>query len=574
MIRGWCRIGALAAAMLFASLPALAQVIPPSDLPGRERERFEIPRGPLAQPGGPPISLPGAVAPPGADKIVLRLRGVRTIGGTIYKPEDLAALYADLVDQVITLAAVYDIAARITAKYGGDGYILSRAIVPPQELTPGGAVVTIQIVEGYIDRVEWPASLSSYRDFFSYYTAKIIADRPTNIRTMERYLLLAGDLPGLKFKNSLKASPHQQGAATLVVEVIEKPVDLYSRVDNRGTKARGPYQYLTSITANNLARMHEAFTVSYAGAFQTRELQYLAATYRQVITPEGLAFFATGSNSRGRPGTPELNLLEYKTNSWLVESGVSYPFVRLRERNLIVSGLMFGSNDRSDLLGELNTLDKLRGARVKVDADMAESSGAINQLNLTVSHGFEGLGSSKNNSDPAAIAANLNNLSIPNGRVDFTKFEGTYTRLQPLFARLSLLVAAYGQYAVNPLLAPEQCGYGGRNFGRAFDPSQIVADSCFELLAELRLDLPNAGIKELKEAQLYAYVDRGWLHNIAPVGVAPENVDAASVGGGIRLGWQPVFAPYGGFSTDLSVAKAIEGPRDDWRFFFIVTGRL
>jgi len=51
-------------------------------------------------------------------------------------------------------------------------------------------------------------------------------------------------------------------------------------------------------------------------------------------------------------------------------------------------------------------------------------------------------------------------------------------------------------------------------------------------------------------------------------------VDGASVGGGIRLGWQPVFAPFGGFSADLSAAKAIDGPRDDWRFFFIVTGRL
>jgi hypothetical protein len=39
------------------------------------------------------------------------------------------------------------------------------------------------------------------------------------------------------------------------------------------------------------------------------------------------------------------------------------------------------------------------------------------------------------------------------------------------------------------------------------------------------------------------------------------------VGGGFRLGWQSLIG------ADLSVAKAIEGPRDDWRFFFILTGR-
>jgi len=559
---GGCCVLALAAAMLTAS-PAFAQ-IPSSELPGRERERFEQPTPALAKPGGPAITLPGSVAPPGADKITLVLRGVRIIGGTIYRSDQLSALYQDLIGQPVTLAAVYDIAARITARYGSDGYVLSRAIIPPQELSPNGATVTIQIVEGYVDRVEWPASLSKYRDFFADYTAKIIADRPANVRTIERYLLLAGDLPGLKFKNSLKASSSHQGAATLVVEVAEKPLDTFARIDNRGTKARGPYQFNTSTTFNNFLRIHEAFTLTYAGVFDLSELQYLSGNYRQVLNSEGLSFFASASNSRGRPGTPELRLLEYKTNSYFLESGFSYPLIRLREKNLIVSGLFFATDDKSDILGTLNSHDKLRGARLKVDADLAESSGAINQLNVVASQGINGLGSSRNGD---LI------LSTLNGRVDFTKVEATYSRMQPLFERLSLLVAAHGQYAANPLLSPELCGYGGRAFGRAFDPSALVADECINALGELRLDLPHS-IKQLTQMQVYAFADRGWLHNLAPAAGTPANFDAASVGGGIRFGWQPPFAPYGGFSTDLSVAKGIDGPRDDWRFFFIVTGRL
>ena len=76
-------------------------------------------------------------------------------------------------------------------------------------------------------------------DFFSYYALRITSERPANIRTIERYLLLAGDLPGLKFKNSLKPHPTKVGAAILVVEVTQKPVDMFNRVDNRGTHARG-----------------------------------------------------------------------------------------------------------------------------------------------------------------------------------------------------------------------------------------------------------------------------------------------------------------------------------------------
>jgi hemolysin activation/secretion protein len=554
-----CRLIA-AVVMLTASLPAVAEV-PGGQLPGRERERFQEQPAPRAQPGGSMIALPSTVAPEGAEKITLVLREVTVVGATVYDRGQLAAFYQDLLDQPVTLAAIYDIAKRITAKYGADGYVLSRAIVPPQQLNPHGAVIRIQVIEGYVDKVEWPAALATYRDFFSYYTSRIIADRPTNIRTLERYLLLAGDLPGLKFKNSLKASASQQGAATLVVEVEQKPVDLLARVDNRGSKARGPYEYFTGVTFNNPYGLHDAFTLNYAGAFQTRELQYVNTGYRMVLTPEGLTAFINGSYSVGRPGTPDLQLLDYKTRSFMLETGLSYPVIRLRERNLTVSALWFLSDDRGSIFDlpdtPPSTHDRLRGIRIRADADAADPLGGINQLNLAYSHGIDGLGSTDNN-NPLA--------SRGNGRVDFNKFEATFTRLQPLFARFSLLVAAYGQYAASPLLASELCGYGGRAFGRAYDPSQLVSDSCLHVLGELRLDLPLE-IKGLTQAQLYSFGDRGWLHNIAPVPGTPVSVDGASVGGGLRLGWQSAV------TADFSVAKAVAGPRDDWRFFFILTGR-
>ena len=444
-----CRFSAALALLVFSQLPAAAQIIPSSELPGRARERFEQPRAPLSRPGAPVVSLPSTVAPEGAEKLMVTVRGVRIVGGTIYSAEDLEPLYRDVIGREVPVTAIYDIAQRITAKYGGDGYVLSRAIVPPQELSPRGAVVVIQIVEGYIDRVEWPPALSKYRDFFSHYTAKITAERPINVKTLERYLLLASDLPGLKFKNSLKASPKNPGAATLVVEVVEKPVDLLARVDNRGTKARGPLQYFGSINVNNLGRMHETWTLAQAGAFQTTELQYWMLGYRQVLTSEGLTLFVNNTYTRGKPGTEILQLLEYKTRGDLFEAGLSYPFIRSREKNLIGTGLFFISNDRSDILGALNTLDKLRGVRLKVDADFVDLLRATNQINLVVSQGFDMPGAS----NPGSLT-----LSRANGDPAFTRVEATFSRLQPLPLNFSVLLAAYAQWARTPLLAPELCG--------------------------------------------------------------------------------------------------------------------
>jgi hemolysin activation/secretion protein len=210
---------ATAWAMVCVSFAAVAQIVPPSDLPGRERYRFETPSPPLAQPGGPTITLPGVEAPPGAAETRLRVRKLTIVGSTVYTAEQLAELYADLIGETVTLKEVYELAGKITAKYGADGYVLSRAIIPPQELNPNGADVRIQVVEGYIEKVEWPPQLDKYRDFFSDYAAKITAERRANIRTIERYLLLAGDLPGLKFKNTIKPHPSRVGAAILVGEV-------------------------------------------------------------------------------------------------------------------------------------------------------------------------------------------------------------------------------------------------------------------------------------------------------------------------------------------------------------------
>ena len=55
-------IAVVAVTLLFAS-SAIAQVIPPSEQLGRERERFTQPTAPQAQPGPGAISLPSTAAP-------------------------------------------------------------------------------------------------------------------------------------------------------------------------------------------------------------------------------------------------------------------------------------------------------------------------------------------------------------------------------------------------------------------------------------------------------------------------------------------------------------------------------
>ena len=129
---------------------------------------------------------------------------------------------------------------------------------------------------------------------------------------------------------------------------------------------------------------------------------------------------ATAGASRARKSSKHWNIA---TRSTVIEAGAFYPVVRSRERNLTLTGLVFMSDNYSDILRAPFNVDRLRGFRGKADADIADSLQGINQFNVTFSQGIEGLGSTDNGNPLASRAA---------GRVDFSKIEGTVSRTQPL----------------------------------------------------------------------------------------------------------------------------------------------
>jgi hemolysin activation/secretion protein len=73
-------------------------------------------------------------------------------------------------------------------------------------------------------------------------------------------------------------------------------------------------------------------------------------------------------------------------------------------------------------------------------------------------------------------------------------------------------------------------------------------------------------VPQLARTQLYAYADHGRIWNIDPALGTPSTAHGSSVGAGLRLA-----TPKDQFAADLSAAKAVDGPRDDWRFFLTLT---
>ncbi|MFX3679933.1 MAG: ShlB/FhaC/HecB family hemolysin secretion/activation protein [Hyphomicrobiales bacterium] len=429
--------------------PVLAQNIPATEDGARISEQFAEPTAPLSVEPAPVLQLESTNPPASAATTTVNVREIALIDSTIYSATDVAAL-APKGQQ--PLSAVYAFAQQLTAQYSEDEILLSRVIVPPQALDPNDAHIRLQAVEGWIDEVVWPEEVDGYRDFFRAFASKITGQRPLNIKTLERYLLLASDLPGLTFGSTLEPSRTTAGASRLLVTVERSPVDAMATTDNFGSEGRGPYQLSGTLTLNNAFRQHERLSATVAGSFETEELLYGQLGFEQVLNAEGLTASLTLTADRGAPGTPQLRTLLFESRSLTWVGGLRYPLIRTRTENLSLFASIFANDYQSDALGSRFSNDRLRGARVGFRYDRFDQWNGITQLAATLSQGINGLGSTDNNSLLASRA---------NGRVDFTKFEGSVSRTQRLEHGFSLLAHLHGQYAATPLLASEECGFGG-----------------------------------------------------------------------------------------------------------------
>jgi hemolysin activation/secretion protein len=537
---------------------AWAQTVPAPEDGARVSERFATPVAPLSTGPAVKVVLESTEPPASASAVQLSIANITVSGSSVYSAAEWQEMTTGVRGQV-PLSAIYDLAQTLTARYSADGYFLSRVIVPPQELDPTSASVRLEVVEGWIDEVVWPAEIAGYRDFFSYYSRKITAERPVTITTLERYLLLAGDLPGFEFESTLEPSTDNPGASRLVLTTKQKGVEAFAAADNQGTDGRGPYQFSTGLTLNNALRQHERLSGAFSGSFETDELLYGQLRYDQVLNAEGLTAALSVTADGGKPGTTQLRTLMFESRSLTFVGELSFPLIRTRTQNLSLFGNVFAKNYQSDALGSRFNEDRLRGVRAGFRYDRFDQWNGITQFSATVSQGIDGLGSTANSNLLASRAS---------GRVDFSKIEASLTRFQSLGQGFSLVGRLNGQYAGTPLLSSEECGYGGSTFGRGFDSSALTGDHCLLAMAELRYDVPSLP-DDITQAQVFGFADYGKVWRRAPVTGVAASANAASAGAGLRLGWQDRL------SAELTVAKRIHGSAgtNDWRATFSLSAR-
>jgi hemolysin activation/secretion protein len=459
-----------------------------------------------------PIDVQQAAPAVAAQSSVL-VGAVSLAGLHVMSPADFADILGDYVGRLASPDDLATLAGRVATRAHDRGYLFASAGIEPQRLAAGVLIVTVD--EGTIDAIrldgpDQPAVRAALQP--------LVGRGPVTLAEVERRLLIAGDIDGVAIRSSRFV--RERGQGVLVVRLTTDRISARAALRNDGSKPLGPEQVYLQVNANQLLFDDDSLTVSYQGTpAQPRELEYGRARYAKRVSAAGTEVAVSGSMSASDPGA-YFAPYDITGRSWFAGVSVLQPLQRRRAASWWLSGEfdVRGTSQYSD--GNRVRRDRVAVVRLALNGYREVLDGRL-RLNVSMSQGLGILGATRAG-DPFASRRDADGT--------FTTLEVWADWTKTLSGKLSLRLAADGQWADQPLLASEEAGLGGSAFVRGYDWSERSGDEGAMGLVELRYDIDNPfGL--IRRAQVYAYVDGGTVSNLRG-GYGGGSL--ASAGAGVR----------------------------------------
>lgn len=513
MASGW--FSAMLAAALLAG-PALAQNAPTLDRSDPAIAREET-RKPEEAPSRRPA--PGRLAPaaPNAATALLPrfvVGAIRVEGAELTPADAFAPVVEPFLGRMVGEDELRQIAAAIADIARARGLPLATAWVPAQTVSAG--VLVVRLDEGRIHQVRatGPAAAVVER-----WLQPLASGRPVTAGELERRLLIAGDAAGISIGTPRLV--REGGRNVLRVQTRQQRVQGRVSIDNWGASTVGPVRAQLLVDVNGLLAGDDRLSLGgTVTPLDPQELQLAEASYTAPVGRSGLELRTRGYVSQTEPGGP-LAGRGYQGVGFEVEAGLSYPLVRTRAASLWTSIDVLVRDSELDQNGAAVRNDRLAAATLGLYASGKVAGGGL-RTRLSLVQGLEALGAM-----PAGHAL----ASRRDAQPDFTKLAFRMHYLRPLPGAFSMALGLDGQVASAPLLASEEMGLGGRNFGRGFDFREYSGDQGVAGSGELRFDIGGLP-RPLRRAQLYTFVDGGVVRNLRN---GRGDGSLASAGAGVRL---------------------------------------
>ncbi|CAN7412273.1 ShlB/FhaC/HecB family hemolysin secretion/activation protein [Polaromonas sp. LjRoot131] len=431
--------------------------------------------------GGPGIQVTGFV-----------LSGNRSLPAAVLQEQ-----LQEFVGRELDFAGLGKAAAKITAYYRAQGYLVARAYLPAQEIQ--GGVVALGIREGVIGRVtaEPDAGVRLNRELVDRYLAGLKPGEVIQELDLENTLLRLSDITGVSVKAVLRPSA-QPGATDIIVKLSEMGA-ITSRVsiDNGGSYYTGANRLSVSLALNDALGMGESFSLNTQQTFEG--LRIAGVGYQQPLGTTGLT---AGANFAGLQYNIGKNLKEVQASG---EARVSTLFLNaalLRSRRANVN---------------LSVAAEYRHFQDTTGSTTVDKSAHVLSAGLSGDWRDEWTGAAAGNSWSARLGMGHLKKETPNDAAldrftanaagDYKKLNLSFSRQQQLGGGFSLLGSVSAQYADKNLDASEKMSLGGSSGVRAYPVGEAAGDQGMLARLELRKTLGMVG-NSVVEGALFADAGR------------------------------------------------------------------
>ena len=510
----------------------------PSGPGGALPQGSPIPRAlPRAAPSvAPGLPTPRQAVPTAGLTGVVAVRAVSIEGATAYSGPRLDALTAGLVGPAVPVSRIEAARTGLLNLYRAERFALTSVTAT----VDARGILRFTVIEGRITEVKLEGDIGPAGTQVLRFLRHLTEVRPIDTATLERWLLLAQDVPGVTLRAVLQPSAGEPGALTLVAQVERKAVSGLLSVDNRAFRLTGTEQVLGILEVDSLTSLGERTQVTaYHTSGNTQN--FGQGSVEVFLGGSGLRLRAYGGYGEANPAE-FLRTIGYHGTTAVYGAALTYPVIRARQQTLNVS-LATDAVDSDIRTNAGPGGASIRTGRdhlriVRIGADYALQDGlagdarpAVNSVSVRVSQGIEGVGSTQNGD---RVASRLGE------RVDFTKAVLDVSRVQTLFqvwtaGSVALKGRAIGQVSGDVLPPAEKFFLGGAEFNRGYYSGEVTGDNALVLSAELQLntshELSAFGQAIPITAQYYVFYDYGqtWENQ-----ALDANAHLSSMGLGVR----------------------------------------
>lgn len=505
---------------------------------------------------------PGLAAPPGAERLSIRIADVLVEGTLPGLEDETAQLRQRLTRGRIPASELFEAAAALEEAYINGGYVLARVVLPAQELRDGGTL-RLTVVNGFVEAIDASAVPAPVRGRLEGLTGPLVGERALTQAELERRILLAGDTYGVALGSALQAGA-EPGGTVIVLDPEYRGVTGFIGFDNSLSDSLGNYKFDFGMEANGLLGFGESIyarlSFSPEELFEDPRLLTFSAGAVVPIGNDGLTFNLEGTTSETNSDGEGPDLPSEFTR---LSARLFYPWVRSRDFNLTTQLAFDSQYDALNLdtgAGEETIYeDDLRIARLSADAFWLFENGGALELGGELSLGFDGFGA-RSASDVGDDDAPL---SRPGTDADFTKFQLS-GRYRTAVAE-AVLVTVNGRVQTSfgePLAISEQMGLASSRELSPFDAGTLNGDGGWVLRGEVARPFDT----QLRETPFtfspYAFAAAGAVYREEPTADEADETNASAFGIGVDLFYE-ITPRFSNASVRIEYGRGIRDDDED-----------